>query len=136
MINVVLTLSNAYSENQWDYILSNFAADNIYLLNGMEPTGKLLQAATRITTVDELPEIPLILLAPLQGRYIQGDESLVDFVHPADATYLFGSDKAHMEQELLGTRVPDHKVYVPTDDNTEMYSWTAYTSVVWDRRHG
>jgi len=76
----------------------------------------------------------LVVLSPAEGRYVQGTESLVDFVHPENAVYLFGSNHSHLTHEEL-PKVPDHIVYIPIAQTgyVELYSWVALAVVMYDR---
>jgi len=125
MVTVCIHLDNNQSEIQWSFLLSNFRPDEIRLLGEYEPTDKIFRDVKR-----GLPNKPLIILTPKDGRYMKGDISLSNFTHPEDAVYVFGSDKKHMEP-MDGTLV-----YIPTDSNVEMYSWSAGAVVLWDRRCG
>lgn len=99
--------------NQWEFALSAFPADRVVDLN--TPT-----------------DVQRIVLAPPDGRYVQGVESLDTLQHPSDATYVFGPDWAHLTPEDI--RDGDRLVYIPTATHHEMYSWVAYSVVMWDRR--
>ena len=123
---------------QWEYALSHFVPDAIYVHGANSRTlaqNKVLGSAIYFEEANELPaDHSLILLAPQNGLNLQGDESLSDFSHPADAIYYFGSDSAHIPAEKFDTRQPDNKVYIPVDTNDQMYSFTAWCVVAWDRR--
>jgi hypothetical protein len=120
---------------QWEYVLSHFEADYLYCVGGQPPVSDVLSKAACIQSGDELPlDIPVILLAPINGLYVQGNVSLVDFDHPEDACYWFGSDFLHFDPELLGGRQPDHTVYVPVDTKDQMFSHVVWAVVAWDRR--
>jgi len=127
MFTVAITLSTMESENQWDYMLTHFQPDHIVLLNDYQPSGQILKGALR-----EFPDdSPKIFFTPKDAYRISGEISLVDFVHPEHATYIFGSDHEHTLEMVC-----DQKVYIPLDDKCEMYSWTAAAIVFWDRLHG
>lgn len=118
--------------NQWDFIVCNFKPTHIYILGDSDSyISNPLKVATWINSYDELPDLPLIVAAPAHGRYVAGDISLVDFVHPNDCIYIFGSDSGVMQSEQLNR---EHQcVYVPTDTQDDMYSFTAYACFMWDR---
>jgi hypothetical protein len=118
---------------QWEYILSSFAPDALYCRGG-RGTGFVLSEAIAIGSASDLPEDPLVVFAPQEGRYVRGVISLVDFEHPVSATYYFGSDSTHMNPEEFGGRVPDFLVYIPVDTQDELYSFAAYAIAAWDRR--
>ncbi len=124
-MEVCINLTTATSENQWSYVLSHFKPSQIYLIGDYKTSDKIYNNA-----IKGLPDKDLIILAPKNGRYIQGEIPLNEFKHPSDAVYYFGSDREHMNN-MEGT-----KVYIPTDDNSEMYSWVAGAITFWDRLHG
>ncbi len=120
---------------QWEYVLCHFQADAIYCVGGPPPEGAVLSSAVQIVNSQDIPSaLSLVLLAPENGLNVQGDESLVDFVHPDDVVYWFGSDSRHIELELFEGRSPDHKVFVPVDTADQAYSFMVYGIVAWDRR--
>lgn len=136
MVSVVFTATAvANFQQQWEYVLSNFKPDVIYVHGTANLSGKVLAQAVKISGPEELPaDLPLVLLAPTSGLNIQGDEPLSTFKHPEDAIYWFGSDAHHIDSEIFSVREPDHKVYVETDTNDQMYSFATYAVVAWDRR--
>lgn len=118
--------------NQWEYLFSHFEPDRIWILN--PPDGAAYYAnVDRIAGLDELPEVPLILMAAPSSRYVQGDEPLVSFKHQRDAIYLFGGDHMNFCKDDFNNRSPDHRVYVPTATQDEMYSWIAGAITFYDR---
>jgi len=130
--------NNGSYQTQWDYLLSSFEPDELYVIGDEEeaPSTNVFShlEATYITTLGDLPGDPtVVLLASLDGRYIQGDESLVDFTHPDDAIYFFGHDTRWVSDEVYGGRTPDHFVYIPTDSTDDLWSWMAAGIVLWDR---
>lgn len=139
MFNVCITYDpNENSQMQWDYVLLNFKPDSLYLIGGdkkdiarKSPRSK----AVHIKNVSELPrDIPLVVLTPKLGRNIQGTKSLLEFEHPENATYLFGSDIDHLTPKDFKLRSPDHIVYIPVDTDDEMFSYMAAAVTFWDRR--
>ena len=118
--------------NQWGYLFAHFAPDCIWVLNAPDDA-RYYSTVNRIATLAELPESPLILLAAPSSQYVRGDKSLMDFAHPTDAIYLFGSDNANFSDEHFIDRSPDHKVYIPTESDDEMYSWVAAAVTFYDR---
>ena len=85
---------------------------------------------------DITEDYPLILLLPLQARYITPTIALNNFTHPTDAIYMFGPNHEHLSYEDFPNRQPDHIVYIPTDTNDDMYSYNSYAITMWDRAHG
>lgn len=136
MTNVAIWVSNSREENEFDYALSNIKADEIYLYGSYQPTNNLLRDRKQITTANELPQVPLVLVLPLTARNFVPTTSLLDFVHPTDATYVFGPNNEHLTDEFMGGRVADHIIYIPTDTMDEMFNYTACLITLWHRRHG
>lgn len=136
MISVVITAtSHANFQQQWEYALSNFQPNAVYAFGGLPMTGTVVGVATEITSPSELPEDhTLVLLAPQNGLNLQGDEPLSTFVHPENVVYWFGDDSRHIQAEVFNDRAPDHLVYINTDTNDQMYSFSSYLVVAWDRR--
>ena len=133
----------AYTESanwqqQWEYVLSHFQVDGAYV-HGVDGrpamVGTVLSKAVPIASTSELPaDASLVLLSPTNALNVAGDQSLVDFAHPADAIYYVGSDSRHLQAEAFDGREPVHKVYVPTDSADQMYSFVALAVALYDRR--
>jgi hypothetical protein len=51
---------------------------------------------------------------------------------------MFGNDHTNMSEDYLGTRKPEHLVYIPTETTDQMYSFMAGAITLWDRElyHG
>ena len=135
MFSILLTADHSYNgQNSWDFVLSHWAPEQIYLMGPELWSSKTFSGAIRVECASELPAQELVLLAPQTGRYVQGVTSLIDFVHPANPIYWFGSDHTHMFlNECAPT--PDHLVYVPTETTVEMYSHTAAAVTLYDRAY-
>lgn len=121
-------------QDQWSWVFSNFGISDIWEMGkNSEKDGNIYQKTFSIDTAAELPkEIPLIILAPPAGQFIQGTVSLADFTHPENAIYIFGGSRAVLTEEDLGGRKPQTVVYIPTVKH-EMYSHTAAYVTLWDR---
>lgn len=125
--------------NQWDYALTNFPPDELFVVGNLgDYTSKIVGRAILLDSVADLPLKPLILMAPANGMNIAGDWSLVNFNHPAEAVYLFGSDTGFLSEVDLDGRAVDYKVYIPTASDDEMYSFMAAAVTLYDRlvKHG
>ena len=107
----------------WDHVRANLRADELFIIG----KGHYASAA-------ELPDQPIVLVQPRNGKFFKGVISLEDFQHPQNATYLLGPDKIPMPPEILGGRTPEFSVYIPTGTNRDMFSFVAYAVVAWDRR--
>jgi len=119
-------------QDQWSFVFSNFGISDVWEIR--EETGEdIYQPTTDVRNAEELPvDRPLVVLAPQAGRYVQGTESLADFVHPEDAIYLFGGSHENLSETELGTRVPDHLVFIPLVEH-ECFAAAAGYITLWDR---
>lgn len=140
MLSIFIELKNQSDETQFDYILSNFKPDTIYVkeTQGFSVSSKVMNEAVKVESAQDLPiDIPLVLFLPKLAPYITPTTSLLDFTHPTDAIYMFGPNHRHLsvDDDFTG-RGPDHVVYIPTDTNDDMYSWNAAAIALWVRRHG
>ena len=119
-------------EQQWSYLLSHFEPRDLYVIGEVDPRVRPFKGYIQIQTAEELPGI-LVLMAPIFGHVIRGEESLRTFQHPDECCYMFGADNAHLTEDHLGSRIPDHKVYIPTDTRDQMYSFMAGAITLYDR---
>lgn len=139
-IDVCITYTNNNTfQSQWDYVLSHFVPNTIYVIGAPKKDvfegNNVFKTAKHIKTAEKLPKNkPLVLMAPINGRYIKGTKSLVSFTHPKNATYLFGPDNMHLSEDHMGSRKPDYKVYIPADTKDDMYSFMAAAITFYDRR--
>ncbi len=126
--------------SMWSYVLSHWTPDKVYVLgsNPEDYSTRFFKDAELVQTAEMLPDAPLVLLASKLGRYVTGTVELADFTHPKEVTYLFGPDNAYMSEDYLGSRQPDHHVYIETDTKDDLYSFVAAAIVLRDRRlrHG
>jgi len=127
---------NGKDENEWDYVLSNFQCDSVYVAGEYACTNNILRDAPRVETFDDLPAGEIVLLAPDSSRNFVPTVDLPDFTHPENAIYVFGPNNLHLSDEDIGSRPPDHVVRIPTDTKDEMFAHAAYVAVMWDRRYG
>lgn len=137
MVGVVFTEAGIVRFQQfWEYVLCNFKPDTIYCHGpGDSLPGTVLKNAVVIAGPEDLPsDHALVVLAPTTGMAVRGTNSLVNFSHPEKAIYWFGSDNRHLESDVFAQREPDHLIYVPTDTHDQMYSFTTWPVVAWDRR--
>ena len=125
--------SNLTLMNQWDYVLSNFKPDKVYIVGDIDKAtlSNPLKQAVLIDNVNELPDKPLVILSPSHARKHKGIVPLDKFIHPENAIYYFGSDSEIMLNEFKVESIP---VFIPTDTTDDMYSFVAYSVVNWDRR--
>ena len=128
----VIWPQNAYDENQFDYVLSNFKSDKVYVLGDFQCTHNVLRDAPRISSSEEIEEnFPIVLLAPSSMRNYKPTIQLQDFEHPPDAIYVFGPNNLNLE----GFE-PDYIVEIPTDTDDEMFNYVSYAVTMWHRRYG
>ena len=134
MFSVALvTSSTQHWEQQWSYLLSNFAPVNLYVLLGtLNRKVRPFADYVSVETAEDLPS-PLVLLTPKNGTYFAGETPLPEFNHPPYACYMFGSDNITLSTDHMGSRKPDHSVYVPTSTKDDMYSYMAGSVTFYDR---
>jgi hypothetical protein len=137
-MKVCIPYSNNESEQKnFDYILSNFSVDELFVLaeeNETLPNTNIMGKGTKILSYKELPQdIPHVLLAPEDGRYVQGNISIYKFNHPEDAIYIVGSNNYFVDLEDF-EKFPEHLVYIPTDTHDEMFNWSALGVILYDKR--
>lgn len=115
--------------DQWLLLIRSFP--NIQGWERSLPTTeKITDGIQVIQAVDQLPNIPLIILSPQQARYIPGTQNLAHFNHPQEAIYYFGSDNDHLRPEAIAKR-EYQTVYIPIAE--QLWSPQAAGIVVYDR---
>lgn len=130
-------MNNPWELNQWSYITSTFEVDEVFVIGPVDriQDSGFLKRAKIISSVEDLPEdAPIVMAAPTEGRHIQGDVDLKDFVHPENAIYLFGPDNENLSDEHLGARKIKHKVYITNDSRHEFYAHVSAGIFLYDRR--
>jgi len=133
-----LSEHRGWMQDQWSWVFSNFGVSDIWErqsdhdgVRGKD--GSIYQPTIKVDTAADLPrDRPLVVLQPPDGRFIKGETSLKDFVHPADAIYFFGGSHAVLSDDDMGGRIPEHLVYIPTV-KLECHSFSAAYMVLWDR---
>jgi len=139
--------SQMWAMNQWDYVLTSFAVDQVFILthedieeDSLKITRSRPKAASSaktgvlIKTAEDLPKnASLTVLAPAAGRHVKGKECLHGFQHPGNVVYMFGMDQRNLCEVELGSREPDHIVYVESESN-ELYAHVAAAIVLYDRK--
>jgi predicted lipase len=96
-----------------------------------DPDSKIYQPTTRIRHTSELPDIPLVILAPAEGRFIKGSESLLGFTHFDECIYLFGGSHEVLTPDEVD-RAADALVYVPLVKH-EAYAHAVAYMTLYDR---
>lgn len=126
---------NSVFQNQWSYILENFAPDQVYLIGGKHVglnKDRPFKDAQVITSAEDIKG-ETVLVSPYNARYIPGELNLVNFLHPKDCTYIFGPDNAHLSAVEMGDARPDHSVFIDSARGTELYSFVAAGITLWHR---
>jgi hypothetical protein len=129
-------IRNRWEINNWSYLVAAFPVDEYYVI--VRPKDELIESgflkkAKIIRTADELPKEPeLVVAAPKKGRFIQGSVDLKDFKHPEDAIYMFGFDNVHLSEDELGSREPDHVVYIDAESRWELFAHVAAAIFLYD----
>lgn len=134
MVGVCFEREKAWEQDQWSFVFSNFGITDIWERNKIDDRDhKIYQQTIGVATAAELPDVPLVVLAHEDSRYIKGSEALDKFTHPDDAIYLFGGSHANLnDADDLGGREPDHLIYIPSV-KYEMYSHAAAYITLYDR---
>lgn len=135
MFRIAIWPQNGAEENQWDYVLSNLKPDETYVLGPYQCTNNVLRDAPRLETLEDAPDVPIIILAPLTSRQFVPEISILDFEHPEDALYVFGPNNEHLMPEDVGGREYT-ALNIPTDTTDEMFNYSAYLITAWERRRG
>lgn len=113
--------------NQWSYLLQHSEPDEVYIFGAGEvPAFKIVRDAQIIASLDELPAGPGVVLVDSAAT-----DSLMDFVHPADAYYCFGPD--HINADWLGFTFTDSFYIPPVDSINLLFSYEAAAMVGYDR---
>lgn len=76
------------------------------------------------------PGLPVVIVQPLEGRFFQGETSLVDFTHPDECCYLFGATHGNMQPPA---EPPLASVFIPAAPTWEMFVPQAVAVVLYDR---
>ena len=133
MFDVCLVVTpGQHWEQQWSYLLSHFKPRDVYTIGALDRKVKPFDNYVQVENANEVPGT-LVLLAPVLGRYVQGEVAIQDFQHPEDCCYMFGGDNSTMSDDFLAGRDPEHKVFIPTDSRDDMYSFMAGAITLYDR---
>jgi len=123
-------------QTQWDYALMNFPVNTIYVHNvDSKETlrGRVIEGATYLESVSELPQDSLVVLSPKKAKFVPGEHALSSFDHPDNVVYYFGSNSEYLLKEYFVDRKPDHLVYIDLASHFDMWSWMAWAIVAYDR---
>lgn len=114
----------------WGYLIQECEVPNAWERNTHERSHYNWDGWHFNVDMKDVPD-PLVVLTPIDGSKLKGTISLWDYVHPENAVYYFGSDKADLRHENIGREKYD-KVYIP--DCGFMHSFTAAAMVIYDRK--
>ena len=137
MVVCIPYTNDEHEQNQWDYVLSNFKPDEIFILNPEEkelPKTNVFGKGRIIKSLEELKEYNIIFLAPEHGRYIQGKTNIFDLKHPENAAYVVGSNHVYPTTDNYFDKYIKHYVFIPTDTKDDMYNWVAMAIILYDRK--
>lgn len=124
--------NNDHTRNEWSYLCEWFNVASTFEY-GKPESVKGTPHTVAIDSMADLPDQPLVVLSPENGRHIQGDIVLRDFEHPDDAIYVFGNNHLHMSESPLFAGRDYSSVYIPTN-KAEMFAVFAATLTLYDRR--
>ena len=139
MFSVYFSVKGLEEELHWWLALENFKPDAsfVYSIEDREYlTCGSLKDITVIENTEDLPDEKLILMAPTTAIKKKPTISLLDFVHPENAIYMFGPDNHYIPEEKFKRREPDQIVYIPVDTESDLFSYVAYALTIWHRRNG
>ena len=123
----------AYSRNEWAYLIDNCGVSDVwehgYNVEEVEGYPK----STVIESALELPDCALVVLAPPDGRQVQGSECLYDFTHPeGDTIYITGQNNVQFDPAFMADR-EYQSVFIPSEQH-EFFALIAAANVLYDRR--
>lgn len=131
MVGVCFVRENKGSlQDFWSFVFSNFGVSDIWEIGKGDKDLDIYQPTVGVKTAAELPDVPLVVFAHQEGRYIKGQQSLVSFAHPEDAIYMFGGSHSNLSEDDVG-RDADY-VYIPSVQH-EMFSHCAAYIALYDR---
>jgi tRNA(Leu) C34 or U34 (ribose-2'-O)-methylase TrmL len=135
MITVVGMWEPGYSLEQtfledtvWKQTLNAFSVDRFCMVKYPGVTAGEISSPEEYDTMEEA-------LASTNGERIfmcfaQTGTNLKDFVHPADAVYIFGRPGDDMVQYM---NPEDHKIHIQTPNNVDMLACSCVAAVLYDR---
>lgn len=124
--------NNLMVREYWSYIFENFGITDIWELNRPTNIDSNYYIPTAIDSVSELPvNRPIVIASHENAKYLQGTISLLDFIHPTNAIYIFGSDNDNLYPKMFKNMLYQ-AVYIPGSSN-EMHSFQAGAIFMYDR---
>ena len=114
----------------WSYVAAWYGIEDLWEVGQPEDVLRLTRfLPTPINSFNDLPDYPLVVLQPRDGKYVQGSIDIDDYQHPEDAIYCFGYDHGNMDP---WTRSADF-LYISTE-RYELYSTFAAVITLERRR--
>lgn len=131
MVDICFSYSNDMMQREyWSYVCAQFGIDKVYEINRPENIQSNYKPIA-INNYSELPNKKLVIAAHKNAKYLQGNYSLIDYVHPKDCIYIFGSDASNLYPEQFKGYNWD-SIYIPPS-KIEMYSFQAGAIIMYDR---
>ena len=116
----------------WSYIFEHFEIIDIWELNRPSNIDSNYYIPIAIYSVSDLPtDSSIVIASHKNAKYLQGTIPLVDFIHPTNAIYIFGSDANNLYPEMFKD-MTYQTVYIPGSSN-EMHSFQAGAMFMYDR---
>lgn len=131
---VVIRIDNDQDRTTWDQLLQANAIGQIYELPGLgHPLDRSIKLESLADLANFAPTSELIVLAGVEGDFVQGDIDLQEFEHPADAIYIFGGTMTRLTAaEIYDAPIEVSKVYIAAD-GVPLFPSQAGAIVLWDR---
>ncbi len=140
MIRIVTRLPAGQDRlDQWAYILHAMPWDEVVVWSDTADAATLPRPFANYATVSAdlsafASDSTLVVLTAADARLLPGDQSLESYTHPANATYVFGSDDGSLSADDFQGLTVD-KVYIPQEpDSFSLFSAAAFAITLWDRR--
>lgn len=117
----------------WELIFQFFKVDHLYVLGLPDDQYDYTPTGVPMTPILSVSEIPgeLVIWNEKNASYTPGDVSMLEFTHPSDATYYFGSDEDHIRGRAHASSV----VFIPSADPHApgLWSYQAAAIALFDR---
>lgn len=124
--------SYAYQRNQWAYMIDSFGVTDVWEHGpGAEPIQGYPKSQI-VESANELPDVRLVVLAPPEGRQLQGTIPLPEYQHPENVIYVAGQNHVQFDLEFMADREYD-AIYIPSERH-EFYAMVAVACALYDRR--
>ncbi len=139
MITVIGMWEQGYTSEQtyiedtaWKQTLSAYAVDRFVMVDYPEVHLDNVTSPEQYLTMQEaldssVGELVFMVFDPVGAVLLQ------DFIHPADAVYIFGRPGDNLSSYV---RDSDHKVHIATPANVDMLGCSCVASVLYDRSLG